>query len=635
MVSIESAEPVVSVIIRAPAGSAEYQSLGEELLHRAREAGFSAEVIVVEPRSPPAVDEAIARAVGLARGAFVVFVDPASGFAPQTLSALVAPIAAGTHDLTIAVRDPGRQTKGLAALASGIKSWVSRLIFSPVAETRDPWSGWYALRRDRLVRLGQSGRIFPHDLPAVLIAAGSDLRIVDVRGGTPTTNAGGRAPGLREAWAWLRSGTSGAGIEPAGQMRFGAGAMGIAIDLATTLSLFAFGWTLGASNIAGFVAGALVHRAVRALWSPDPTLSRAARRPSAAQIGRYGVLAALALGLRGGAVATALAYGLPAWLAVIAGLTFGWGAGAAGKSFLAPSPPWPGPTVALRWSLAAVGILGSVFLLHLLYLKVLPLMPEEAYYWNYSVRPDLGYLDHPPMVAWLIALAEALFGHGEASIRVASLACGLAVIAFVYHFARRLVDRPAALLAAALAAVIPYSFFVAGLMITPDAPLAAAWAASLYFFHRALVGGERKAWYGAGIALGLGLLSKYSIATLGPAALAYCILDRRARGWFLRPEPYLAVLIAAVLFAPVVYWNYANEWASFVFQAGGRFDDETQFSLHHMLGNILIVATPLPVMVLPLLFVRRWTEHPGRFPEPAHARGPQSPLRQLFRPCPV
>lgn len=329
--------------------------------------------------------------------------------------------------------------------------------------------------------------------------------------------------------------------------------------------------------------------------------------------------AALALAFRGGAVATALAYGAPAWLAVIAGIAVGWSASAAARTWFLPAPGEPLPA-GVRWSVGAVGVACSAFLLHILYIKAFPLTPEEAYYWNYSIRPALGYLDHPPMVAWLIALDEALFGHGEASIRVASLACGVTVVVFVYRLALRLVDPPAALVAAAFAAVMPYVFFAAGLMITPDAPLAAAWAGSLYFLHRALVGDDRPAWYGAGVAFGLGLLSKYTILTLGPAAVAFCILDRRARAWLLRPEPYLAVLIAALLFAPVVYWNYANDWASFRFQSGGRFGADTRFSLHHMLKNILIVATPLPVMVLPLLFVGRWTDQPGPIQEPAHAQ---------------
>jgi dolichol-phosphate mannosyltransferase len=428
-------------------------------------------------------------------------------------------------------------------------------------------------------------------------------------------------PALREVLALLRSGGSGVtGVQPAGARNRLPGAIGIAIDLATTLALLALGWTFAAANIAGFAAGALVALAAREWQARSAPAVRGDLRRWPAQIGRYAVAAALALSFRGGALATALAYGLPPWLAVVAGLAVGWSASAAALVFYVRSPATPVPPPALRWSLAAVGIVCSVFLLHVLYMKVFPLTPEEAYYWNYSIRPDLGYLDHPPMVAWLIALAEALFGHGEASVRVVSLACGVAVVYFVYRLARRLVDRSAALVAAALAAAIPYSFFAAGLMVTPDAPLAVAWAASLYFLHQALVGEEGQAWYGAGIGLGLGLLSKYTILTLGLAALAFCILDRRARRWLLRPEPYLAVLIAVALFAPVAYWNYAHDWASFRFQSGGRFGADTRFSLHHMLKNILLVATPLPVMVLPLLFVGRWTAQPGRFPESAHAQ---------------
>ena len=41
------------------------------------------------------------------------------------------------------------------------------------------------------------------------------------------------------------------------------------------------------------------------------------------------------------------------------------------------------------------------------------LYPEEAYYWNYAQHLDLGYLDHPPMVAWLIHLGTTVFGNTE------------------------------------------------------------------------------------------------------------------------------------------------------------------------------------------------------------------------------
>jgi dolichol-phosphate mannosyltransferase len=618
MVGEEPDAPSVSVIVTAHAVADECQWLRKTLLDRASASGHTAEVIVVETRSPAPLDEGKARAVSAARGAFVAFIDPARRYSPETLPTLIGPLAAGTADLAIAACDAGLQGTRSVTLASRISAWFARWVLWPVAQVRDPWSGCYALRRERLLQLARQDRTIPTDLPAVLLAGGPDLRIAEVA--VQGRCRGAPAPALREMFARLRAEMIGAvSVESTRSRSWISGATGVTIDLVTTLALLTHGTTLAASNIAGFVAGTLGCLAVRAVFGPD-IAARTLRRPFAMRIGRQIVVAALALGFRGGAVAAALAYGLPGWLAVIAGLGVAWLATAVGAAFYMPTPPEPGPPVALRWSIAAVGIAASVVLLHILYLKVFPLTPEEAYYWNYSIRLDYGYLDHPPMVAWLIALEEALFGHGEASVRFGSLACGLAVVYFVYRFARRLVDRPAALLAAALAAAIPYSFFATGLMITPDAPLAAAWAASLYFLHRALIGEAGRSWYCAGIALGLGLLSKYTIATLGPAVLAFCILDRRARGWLLRPEPYLALLIAVALFAPVTHWNYANDWASFRFQSGGRFGADTRFSLHHMMKNILLVATPLPVLTLPLLLVGRWIEHPGRFPEPAHAQ---------------
>jgi len=407
--------------------------------------------------------------------------------------------------------------------------------------------------------------------------------------------------------------------------------LGAGIDLALTLALLAQGWTQGGAHIAGFAAGTLAALLIAA-WAgrggPAPT----AAFSWAARSGWRLVGFALALGLRGGVLATLLAWGLPPWLAVTVGVALAWGLRAFGERyfFTARFASAPLEVRALR---AAGALALAVLLLHLAYLKVFPLLPEEAYYWNYAARPALGYLDHPPMVAWLIALAEGLFGHGEAAIRMAALACGAVMMAFVWQLARRLVDRAAAGIAAALAVTLPYAFFLAGQLITPDAPLAAAWAAALYFLHRALVGGEARAWAGVGVALGIGMLSKYTIALLGPAALLFCLLDARARAWFLRPQPYAAVLLAALLFMPVVWWNYTHDWASFRFQGGERFVEPARFQLHVMLQNMLLVATPLPLLVLPLLFTRRWTALPapacGPDPEPAHAE----PRNRLFVAC--
>jgi dolichol-phosphate mannosyltransferase len=392
---------------------------------------------------------------------------------------------------------------------------------------------------------------------------------------------------------------------------------GLAADVLVTLSVLASA-SLAVASLTGFIVGAVVWICVHA-FAPEGTIARDARGQGYAMVVRGAAVAALALGLRGGVIATAIAVGFPVWLAAVCGIGAGWVVAYVGYEFyVRPVNPAEHPDN-LQWMLAAIGIVAYVLLLHSAYMQPLPVMPQEAYYWNYSIHPDFGYHDHPPMVAWLISAGELVLGNGPAAVRLAALVCGLVVIYFTYRLARRVVDGEGAVVAAALAAVLPYFFFAGGGMMTPDAPLAATWAAALYFFHRALVGGERPAWLGVGVAMGLGLLSKYTIVLLAPAALVFCLLDKRARECLFHPEPYLAIVVAMAVFAPVVYWNSIHDWASFKFQTQERFGAQSRFSLHRLLANVLVVVTPLPFIALPLLFTDRWTGPVDLRAEPAQS----------------
>jgi len=89
------------------------------------------------------------------------------------------------------------------------------------------------------------------------------------------------------------------------------------------------------------------------------------------------------------------------------------------------------------------------------------------------------------------------------------------------------------------------------------------------------------------------MLSKYTIALLGTAAIVFTFLDSPSRRWYRRPEPYLAVLIAVLLFAPVLYWNMHHDWASFAFQGPHRWSGKHEFALHLLFGTAMAQLTPL------------------------------------------
>ena len=232
-----------------------------------------------------------------------------------------------------------------------------------------------------------------------------------------------------------------------------------------------------------------------------------------------------------------------------------------------------------------------LLLLRLAYAPVVNLFPEEAYYWNYSEHLDFGYLDHPPMVAWLIHAGTAFFGKTEFGIRAGAVLCSLVTAFFAWRLTALLYGKRAAGMAVLLLALLPFTFMT-GWVMTPDAPLAAAWSAALYALARALLRGERRAWWGAGAAIGIGLLAKYTIALAGLATLVFVVLDPPSRRWLRQATPYGAGLLAFAIFSPVIYWNAIHHWASFGFQSADRLKGGTHFSLHELLGSILALLTP-------------------------------------------
>jgi dolichol-phosphate mannosyltransferase len=241
-------------------------------------------------------------------------------------------------------------------------------------------------------------------------------------------------------------------------------------------------------------------------------------------------------------------------------------------------------------------LVAGLLLLRLATLAAPDLFPEEAYYWLYARHLDLGYLDHPPMVAWLIDLGTTVFGHGEFGVRIFAFLCHLVTCFFVFRLTALCFDRRAAWTAMAMLQVLPF-FFMTGFMITPDAPLTACWAGALYFLARVFFQENGHAWLGLGVCLGLGMLSKYTIALIGPATLLFMALDPQSRRWFRHGAPYGAVLLSVVIFAPVLIWNAQHDWASFAYQGADRFAAPRRFSTHELLGSVLAVLTPVVLLL--------------------------------------
>ena len=152
------------------------------------------------------------------------------------------------------------------------------------------------------------------------------------------------------------------------------------------------------------------------------------------------VVALTVLFVRGGVLALLIRWGLPpegaivfaaAGAAILAGI---------GNSFCLASRSWVLGSSAL-WQTLAVGLIACGWLLRLVYSSQVEMVPEETYYWNYALHLDIGYLDHPPMVAWLIWLGTNVFGTTEFGVRFGAMCSGVVASFFVYRLTRNLFDE--------------------------------------------------------------------------------------------------------------------------------------------------------------------------------------------------
>ncbi|MHB1297737.1 MAG: glycosyltransferase family 39 protein, partial [Gemmatimonadaceae bacterium] len=286
-----------------------------------------------------------------------------------------------------------------------------------------------------------------------------------------------------------------------------------------------------------------------------------------------------------------------------------------------------------RWR-QALWILAASTMLRIVLGAVVPLFPDEAYYWEWSRRLAGGYFDHPPMIAWLIAGGTSLLGDTPLGVRLLPILAGTFAGFWLIRAACHLAGPSAARFAAILFAVMPLA--AAGLVLaTPDAPLLAFIAWTLHAVVRALGSGEEGElgesapstsavprrtgwWLIAGLAIGLAMASKFTGVFIPIAIVIAMVSHPRLRPSLATPGPWLAVAVASLVMVPVLLWNAQHDWIAFRFQLGHGLGTTARGSWYQreleLVGGQVGLVTPI-LFVLVVGSVWRALK-PGRDAEP-------------------
>ncbi len=226
---------------------------------------------------------------------------------------------------------------------------------------------------------------------------------------------------------------------------------------------------------------------------------------------------------------------------------------------------------------------------------ILPLSPDEAYYWVWSHHLQLSYFDHPPFVAWLFYLGHGLEPYGQL-LRLPTVLLGQLTFIVWYYILKPQFSWEKYRYWYALAFFSPLVGF--GSMVgTPDVPLLLFWSLAIYFFQQCLSHQRARDYFFLGVSLGLGFSSKYHIVLFVPLALLFLFVEKRMQEVSFKKIIY--TFVGGFIFSlPVIIWNMQNQFASFRFQIDhglGRSNWTPDWTIGYLVAEILLI---FPVVLM-------------------------------------
>lgn len=207
-----------------------------------------------------------------------------------------------------------------------------------------------------------------------------------------------------------------------------------------------------------------------------------------------------------------------------------------------------------------------IFLIvHFLVWVIVPLFRSVAHFDSiealaWGLTWEWGTNKHPPLSGWLAEGALHIFRDPDVTLYLLSQTCVVVAMLFVYKLSRQFLSSPAALYSTLFLEGITYYNYQSTTYNVNVLSLALV-SVLVFYFHRSVTTGRLTCWLATGLFGGLSLLCKYTngmvLLTLG----AYLLLTAAGRARLKSAGPYLAVLVAAAIFAPHILWLVHYDFA--------------------------------------------------------------------------
>jgi Dolichyl-phosphate-mannose-protein mannosyltransferase len=214
--------------------------------------------------------------------------------------------------------------------------------------------------------------------------------------------------------------------------------------------------------------------------------------------------------------------------------------------------PSIGPAVVL--SLAAAKLI-----FHLLIANRYGIFRDELYYLACSEHLGAGYVDQPPLIAFVAWIARHLFGESLLGLRFLPALAGAATVWLTGQLARELGGGVFAQALAALAVIAAPIFLLMHHWLTMNAFEPLIWIACAWCIVRAIDRSEPRYWLWFGVLIGVGMENKYSTAFFAFAVFGALLLTPQRR--FLTSRwIWIGAACSLLIFLPNLIWLVRHDF---------------------------------------------------------------------------
>ncbi len=172
---------------------------------------------------------------------------------------------------------------------------------------------------------------------------------------------------------------------------------------------------------------------------------------------------------------------------------------------------------------------------------------------------QLGYAKHPPLPSWISEAAYVATNRSPWSLYLVAQVTVVLSFWGVWRLAREFVSPRLALLAVCVLDCC-YFYTYSSTEYNNNVAMYPCWSLGILFLYWAVQRGENRYWVGAGVALGIGLLAKYTTAILILTMVGFLLLHPRTRRVWRTSGPYLMLATAVLVFSPHLYWAIVHSF---------------------------------------------------------------------------